>query len=319
MKVLVNIDQRGALAAGIDAPHSTQTIELDPALIPEDVRGIFSEQYDFKTGDVSIRTYNWAGDAEFRFGVSLIPPITPERFIAAWTIGARQLLESRAVLAQRKAEKESAERALDAEARRQFIAGEIGGRDELAPFGDSKGTCFSQLYHDTSIYDTFVYVKGNRRLELGPDLEPAIAAYREREAAYRAEVSRLAEAKKAEQEAQRQRTVACLDDEEKAMHERGYLDLKTVERRLDDEAIAALRAKIEPPEYEVRVVTDPYRDRKPSNREEFRLLRRIEQLAGITTRLVFVPWSGYEDAGVEIKTTTADGRELLLVVGVVKD
>lgn len=317
MKVLVNIDQRAAIAEGIDAPHSTQTIDVDPALIPADLRPLFAEFYDIKAGSAEVSTY--VGSELFRVNPKIIPPVTPERFVEAWATGARRLLASRAAhQAARQARDDEENRRAEAkllEVRRQFIAGEIGGRDEHAPLGDLSQDC---AYSKTTLYNGFVYVKGNHRLEYGPDLDAAIAAYRAREAAHREALARGEAAKAAEKEAKRQRTLAVLDEEERAMHARGYLDIDAVISRLNGDAVEAVRNKIKglPQVFTIRVVDKQYSDRKPSTRDEFRLLRHIEQIFGTTNRLVFVPWNSHEDAGVEITTTTADDRLLTLVLGV---
>ena len=53
MRVLVNINQKAAIAAGINAPRSTETIEVDPAEIPEECRALFADWYNLNTGRVS--------------------------------------------------------------------------------------------------------------------------------------------------------------------------------------------------------------------------------------------------------------------------
>lgn len=43
MKLLINIDRRAALAHGIDAPHSTAEVDVDPAALTSEERAIRTE------------------------------------------------------------------------------------------------------------------------------------------------------------------------------------------------------------------------------------------------------------------------------------
>ncbi len=100
------------------------------------------------------------------------------------------------------------------------------------------------------------------------------------------------------------RLLPHLDAEEREMHARNYLKLAEVEERLTDEALDALRTKIEPPGYEMRTCTGMTAV-KPTTKEHYRELRRVEKLTGLTGELVAV---AYLSCDVQVTLTTADGR-----------
>lgn len=85
MKLLVNIDQKGAIAAGVNAPNSTEVFELDPAQITDaDLRKWIAENIDLRTGEVKVgqqwpqnRPDSWNLCVwETRTPGAIVPPVT---------------------------------------------------------------------------------------------------------------------------------------------------------------------------------------------------------------------------------------------------
>ncbi len=81
MKLLIPIDQKASIAAGFDAPSSTETFELPAANIPEDIRGYIAEQYDPTIGkliDSPSRSYRTLDRVRI---AGMIQPLTSERVV----------------------------------------------------------------------------------------------------------------------------------------------------------------------------------------------------------------------------------------------
>lgn len=55
MKLLISIDQKRAFAAGIDAPNSTEWIEVDPAALDDDVRELVTDRIQYGNKAETIR------------------------------------------------------------------------------------------------------------------------------------------------------------------------------------------------------------------------------------------------------------------------
>ena len=56
MKLLVPINQRGSIAAGTEAPHSTEVYDFPVEQIPAEIRPLIAEQYDPVTGTLADKT-----------------------------------------------------------------------------------------------------------------------------------------------------------------------------------------------------------------------------------------------------------------------
>ena len=87
MKLLVNIDQKGSIRAGYDAPNSTEMTEIQVSQIPEDLRSWFSDSYDIKTGEVKVSARRGAGwssaNGDWDGRLILTQPVTTERIVDA--------------------------------------------------------------------------------------------------------------------------------------------------------------------------------------------------------------------------------------------
>lgn len=77
MKLLLHIDQTASIRRGADAPHSTETFELDPNVLPQDLRDFFADHLDLKTGDIH------ASIGGYIKYLTLVRPVTVESVIAA--------------------------------------------------------------------------------------------------------------------------------------------------------------------------------------------------------------------------------------------
>lgn len=118
-----------------------------------------------------------------------------------------------------------------------------------------------------------------------------------------AALARRADQEKAAREA---RLLPHTDAEERAMHERGLLDLDTVERRLDRQACDALRLMIEPPACDAEIMSQRHAaTTNPASRLVWRKLRAIERRLGRQCDLMVC-------GRVQTDTQTADGRTLIV-------
>jgi hypothetical protein len=79
MKLLVNVNQRASIAAGIDAPHSTQVVDIQLRDIPDDIRRWFADSYDLRSGAVLGRCSD--GSAVELPGIML--PVDTQKIIVA--------------------------------------------------------------------------------------------------------------------------------------------------------------------------------------------------------------------------------------------
>lgn len=88
MKLLINIDQKGSIAAGLEAPHSTETFELPIADVPESLRKWLSDNYNLKSGEVKASAQRnpsgWCSDyGDWSESLTLSHPLTVPRVVAA--------------------------------------------------------------------------------------------------------------------------------------------------------------------------------------------------------------------------------------------
>ena len=88
MKILIQIDQKSSLAAGFDAPHSTEVFNLDPGRVPEELRGWLSECYDLRTGEIYSKVqsilHSWSEDrGDWSAKLTMTLPITEPRVLDA--------------------------------------------------------------------------------------------------------------------------------------------------------------------------------------------------------------------------------------------
>jgi hypothetical protein len=69
MKLLINVDQRGSIAAGFEAPTSTVFVEVPVTVFGETLRKVVANNYNVKTKRLEINGKE----------VTLIHPITPDK------------------------------------------------------------------------------------------------------------------------------------------------------------------------------------------------------------------------------------------------
>lgn len=134
MKLLIPIDQRASIAAGYDAPNSTELVEIPAHDIPERIRQILGAGWDPATGKITI----WRNGLGHAFP-ALAAPITPERIFAAIdaVIAAK---EEEARQWQRQREQQEAETAQKAAAHRVAEDAAIDAfMSDPAARGDSSG------------------------------------------------------------------------------------------------------------------------------------------------------------------------------------
>ena len=302
------MDQKEALRRGINAPASTAKIEVDPATLSPEVREFIANRLE--------NGYDLTG---WHFGEGLGSVIEPT--VAGLVSQIEKILAARAEKELRRKQEAEATAAAQAKAIELARANpllalafancslgkdftdEAGAAMKLADAycGDGASIGCSLLVED------YGYVS----VAWPDDVHALITA-----AANRINLTANAIRKsrfEAEHKARVDRLSPHFTIEEKEMHARGYLNLIYVEERLDAEAIEAIRSMITPPDYEIET-SSGWDDRKPSSAEEFRLLKRIEQLTGRAGKLVS-RWRGTRLTRVQIETTTADGRTLPLAIG----
>lgn len=112
MKLLLNVDQAASLIAGINAPHSTITVEVNPSDIPQDVRELVMPHYRIATGSV---VYDGdqdpikRGDVGFPTvtnpEIKVLANATPQDAVAALATFARDILTRHEQLAAVKAKR----------------------------------------------------------------------------------------------------------------------------------------------------------------------------------------------------------------------
>lgn len=150
MKLLININQTGSLAAGHEAPNSTEMVDYPLANVPNDFRPIIARCYDPATG--ALRTSVNLKDAAAALGIpyeevytSCVPmfqmthPLTPETIgaaIANWVDGIKAKIQA----SNERAELNRIERknrTLDVLAKRQTNTSREythGGWNRIAPY-----------------------------------------------------------------------------------------------------------------------------------------------------------------------------------------
>lgn len=310
MKMLIKVNQTEALRRGINAPASTASLEVDPAQLTQTERDwIASNLKD--GGDL---TGHWQIPSAISPTVDGLREMIAERL-------ARDAAEK---LAKEQADREKAVTKL---AKEQAFYAAVQANPLLALHMDNKTITpemteaemidyLSSGHHKTisvvGTYQEYHCHRGEEQLvRADAELWNQVTSAADR---IRAAAKARREAKaRAEYQAQLDRLQPYLDAEESLMLQRGYLDLAEVETRLTDAALDSLREKISPPDYELEITACEQQDRKPSSREEFRLLRRIESLLNQTARLI-TTGSGDNDFAVEINITTADGRPLRVLI-----
>ena len=127
MKLLVNIDQKASILAGINAPHSTETFDLDPARLTPELRAFVSEFIDLRTGEIcaSVRTSerSWStanGDWDAKLTIS--KPITPETVAAGLESLRAAWLDAKSKAAEIQAKKQAIAKAKAEAIRGQALA-----------------------------------------------------------------------------------------------------------------------------------------------------------------------------------------------------
>jgi hypothetical protein len=288
LTALVAIDQRGAISRGRSYP-STARVTIDLAPLDDFARAWLAGRWSSEDGSL-----RFAPIGEYNSGTLLkVSDPTPEAVLARISVDRDEHDRKAALMATRI---ERVAMKLRETPENGFYAYYSTYAFDLKAYADSEtGTTIDPREWPVDVREFVERVRNETKAKH----EDEKRIEREKGAAAAA----LAEAECAAQDA---RTVERLDEEERAMHARGYLDLAHVRERLDEEVVEALRAKIEPPGYIIG--TSCRRDeRKPSTREEWRTLRRIEQLAGITLRRV-----GCDTYQAEL--ATADGRMITVEI-----
>lgn len=80
MKLLVNIDQKASVAAGYDAPHSTEVIDIPAANMPEDLRAEIAKVWDPSNGQVNADKFGYTRYSDIP-SLVIGHPITEDRVI----------------------------------------------------------------------------------------------------------------------------------------------------------------------------------------------------------------------------------------------
>lgn len=310
--ITATVDVAESIRRGKPAPSQSVSISLPAllALLTEDERKEVARRIRMSDrGDDRATLSRWPA-LSHQGTIASIPTAEAEGLAEAVRVA---IAEERAEVAERVRREHEAQEALRALAQR------IGARPILAL--EIPNGALGRDYTDPAGAITFL-VRGaapfagradttrdyQRAEPLLPDSTRAEVARIVRTVAQ--ESARLAkEAQAAAYAARLARLVPHLDAEEQAMQARGYLALSHVESRLDDEAIEALRARVEPPGYVIEIAS-PGAERKPASREEFRLLRRIETLTGLAARLTWAVCT----TSAEVVIVTADGRTLTVAI-----
>lgn len=58
LRILLFVDQRGAVARGLPAPNSSEVVYTDPSKIPLDLRQAFADAWDPRTGRITVNGVN---------------------------------------------------------------------------------------------------------------------------------------------------------------------------------------------------------------------------------------------------------------------
>lgn len=306
MQLQVTVNQKEALRRGINAPFSTAKIEVDPASLSQEVRDMIASY--LKDG-YDLTYYN--------FG-SVIEPTQAGIVAKAEEHIAKKKAEEQAKIEREKLESQLIEKAISAARANPLLAIRFTNCSLGKDFTDEDGAAMKLAdvwvengakAEDGMRVDGHGWVKVTWPDDVRTSIDAAVdrinltanAIRKNRaDAAHKAQVDRLS---------------PHFTDEEKEMFARDYLDLDAVEHRLDEEAIDAIREMIEPPDYEIETGGSAWADRKPSSADEFRLLKRIEQLTSRPGKLVSRWARGTRWTRVQIETTTADGRTLQLAIG----
>jgi len=149
MKLLVNIDQKGSIRAGYDAPHSTQITEIQIADLPEDLRPWFADNYNLKSGEVKCEArrtpYGWSSAwGDWSGELTLSHPITTERIVSA----LRELREQHMVHIQDVQNKAAADSAADLNLVREILTAGPVTKSNCETCGDSEVRYTYQTYEN---------------------------------------------------------------------------------------------------------------------------------------------------------------------------
>jgi len=220
MNIKCNVNQAAALRAGINAPSSTITLDVDPAQLTERERAIlsaviidghdatqigictelndivgqgYSRQMQYRQGSPIGYEYHRYSNGDPTAPILLTNPSLAGLHDALAQMTAEY--ETRHAIHAANAAKAAAEKsALDAReaarvaaVRAGVIAGTIQLRGEKTTYYSGSKVVDNYAYAGTAIYDDCLFAADNTRLTMGDDLAPAIAAYHARKEAYQAD------------------------------------------------------------------------------------------------------------------------------------
>jgi hypothetical protein len=104
MKLLFNIDQIASLTAGLDAPHSTMSLDISPASIPADIRALVMSCYDIASGKIEYKINNENVRERGYVSLPTSPKVRPLLVNATEQDAIDSLTEFAAQITQRQAE-----------------------------------------------------------------------------------------------------------------------------------------------------------------------------------------------------------------------